>query len=314
MAELGNFVKACFTELLPSKDNYKIRTDKSEIYWLDDSHAHYMPLNDISELEDILDNMTSKLGRTAMTDWGKNVDRVLSYKDFVETLKNCSHFNKNLAIDDKGSVSIIEYRGNKTEIYPSQEIRTGSHLHITAEGCLSQIAEGLDPRKTIELIHKAGGIALVEHPTTKCHPLWQYAHTNEEEDKLTSEVFDMADAAETFNSYNTLWMCGQNAKAKELVEGHGKIPAIAGSDAHFGMCDKLAKALFYKNMGKSGIYLPKYDNSNLTGYEIIQQKKSDLKSKNYTTLENYTGPITFFWEMIPPIVARKLGLDGDSIS
>jgi hypothetical protein len=308
MAELFKFMKACLTELIPSKENYKLSGD----FWLDDSHAHYFPVKNRAELEGLLGNMTSKLGRTAITDWGENVGKVLKYNDFVKILNSTS--SRDFEISDRGPVSRISYKGNITEIYHSQEIRTKSHLHITAEGCLDCIPEDLDPRKTVEIIHEKGGIALVEHPTTKCHPILQYTHTTEEEDKLTLEVFDMADAAEAFNSFNTLWMFRQNAKAKKLIEKHGKIAGIAGSDSHYGLAGKLTRSLFYKNMGRTGIYLPQHDNSSLTGIEIIQQKKNDLKNKNYMTLENYTGPLTFSMSMIPPIVARKLGIDEDSIS
>jgi len=311
MKELGNFIKSCLTELFP-KRNYK----KRYWFWLDDPHAHYAPVKNKKDLEMLLKNITSKLGRTAITDWGKNVNNVLKYNDFVKAIEDYSKINKDCSIQNKGVVSIISYKGKITEIYPSQEIRTKSHLHITAEGCEDLIEEGLDPRKTIEIIHSYGGLALVEHPTTKNHPIKQYTSTNEKEDKLTLEVFEMADAAEVFNSYNTLWMYKGNEKAKELVKkfNKGKIAAIAGSDSHFGLSDNLTKKLFYKNIGKTGIYLIKCNNSPLTGKEIIEQKREDLQKGNYEILENYTGPITFFMTMIPPIIARKLKLNPDSIS
>jgi len=310
--ELYSFAKASLTELLPSK-NYK----ENGGYILDDPHTHYPPFKNAKELEELVENMTLKLGRTAITNWGENVSDVLKYDKFVNTIKYLSDLNnqfEKLRIEDKGVVSIIKYKENETEIYPSQEIRTKSHLHITAEGCPGLIEEDLDPRKTVELIHKEGGIALIEHPTTKCHPLWQYIQTTEEDDKLTLEVMEMADAAEIFNSFNTLWMYKSNARAKKFVGNQGKIAGIAGSDSHYGLFDAITKKLFFNNLGRAGIYLPKHDNRSLTGREIIEQKRKDLKEGNFKTLENYTGPITFFMTMVPPIAARKLGINMDSIS
>jgi len=295
------------------KKCYKYRTYEGDKFWLDDSHCHYPAIKDKAHLEELLENITPKLGRTAITTWGEQVKKRLHYREFVEALKDYS-INHPLTVRDNGPVSILIYKERITEIYPSQEIRTASHLHITAEGCENLIPEHLDPRKTIELIHKEGGIALVEHPCTKVHPIKQYCPTTEDDDRLTLEVFGMADAAEAFNSYNTLWMKRQNDKAKALIEKHGRIAGIAGSDNHFGLVDGLARKLFYINLGRTGTYFPYYNNFNLPGKQIIERKRKDLRERNYHTLENYTGPITFFMEMIPPIIARKLKLDEDSIS
>ena len=314
LSELKNFLKASITELVP-KENCK----EKGIYHLDDGHAHYYPPKNSIELEELLKNMISKLGRTAITDWGINVKNVLTYEKFVSTIKDYSTINNDCSIIDRGVVSIVKYKGEKTEIYHSQEIRTQSHLHITAEGCRDNIEEGLSSRKTIDLIHKNNGKAIVEHPTTKQDTILQYVFTNNIEDMITMDVLKMADAVEVFNSYNTLWMCFSNAKAKELVakfnymNGENK-PAIAGSDNHFGLYDSLSKSLYLKNIGRTGIYIPKRNGNSLTGEEIIGQKFNDLKDGNYQTLENYAGPITFFMTMVPPIIARKLGINKDSIS
>jgi len=315
LKELYAFTKASMTELF-SSSNFK----EKENYWLDDSHIHYPQINNLNDLERMLKSITTKLGRSALTNWGKNVREVLKYHNFVDMIKSYSISNKNCSIQNKGVVSKINYEGNETEIYPSQEIRTDSHLHITAEGCPSFIEEGLDPRKTVELIHDLGGIAIVEHPTTKCHPILQYIQTTEEDDKLTLEVMEMADAAEIFNSFNTLWMHRSNARAKKFVNEYNscnpqnKIAGIAGSDNHYGLDGKFTNYLVFKNVGRTGIYLPKHDNKSLNDKEIIEQKRKDLKDGNFKTLENYTGPITFFMTMVPPIAARKLGINMDSIS
>mgnify|MGYP001577280761 FL=1 len=117
----------------------------------------------------------------------------------------------------------------------------------------------------------------------------------------------MVDAAEVFNSYNTLWMFLSNARAKRLPQY--QIAPIAGSDIHYGDNGWLARLFYFKNIGRSGIYLPKHDLTSLTGREIIELKRKDLKERKYTRVEAYTGPLTFFMTMVSPIVKRKLGFD-----
>ncbi len=281
----------------------------------DDPHIHYPKPRTEYDLELMLKAIFSKLDRTSLTYW-KDVKKVFQYQDLIEILEN--GFN-DYKIDNRGKVSIIKNKDKEVEIYPSQEIRTNSHMHITAEGCLSPLEEGLDPRKTIELIHKQGGIAIVEHPCTKEHKIKQYTRTTNEEDKLALEVFELADAAEVFNSCNSLWMAGTNSRAKNLVDKFNKdnskhLAKIAGSDIHYGCPDSLSRRLYLTHLGSAGIYLPKHELKDATGQEILDMKLTDLKNGNYERFENYKGSLTFFWTMVPPIIFRKLGIDGDSIS
>ncbi len=273
----------------------------------DDPHAHYPQPKDKKDLEKILGLMLENVDRTALTTWG-HVKRVLSYQNLVDAVKCLDNYQ----IDNRGVVSIIKHKDRQLEVYPSQEIITKSHLHITAEGCETLIPENLDPRKTIDLIHRQNGIAIIEHPCTKAHPIFQFVITNEEDNTLTKEVLEMADAAEIFNSYNTLWMFISNARAKRLVRD---ITApIAGSDIHYGDNSWLARLFYFRNIGMSGIYLPRHDLTSLAGREIIELKRKDLKERKYTRFENYTGPLTFFATMVPQRVKRKLGIDKDSTS
>lgn len=284
---------------------------------LDDSHIHYPKPRNKEDLEQTLDVLINKLDRSALTVFGGKVKRILGYRGLADLLKN--NPVKDYSFDDRGVVGILKYKDKQTEVYTSQEIRTNSHLHITAEGCESFIPDDLDPRKTVELIHKQKGIAIVEHPSTKVHPVWQYVPTSEEDDKLTLEVFDMVDCAEVFNSYNTLWMPRSNARAKELVKRYNdmnekELAGIAGSDIHYGTGSDLARKWYSKHIGNVGIFLHKHDTKSWTGREIIELKRKDLKEGNYERFENYCGPFTFFVTMIPPIVKRKLGTDMDSVS
>ncbi len=317
LKEFGKFSKASLTELIHEDISYKFN---EKGYCLDDSHCHYILPKNSEELESLVSHMTSKLGRSAITHWGPNVREVLRYHNLIGLLTDLPSSSKKFKVYNKGPVSIIEYKGRSIEVYPSQEIRTASHLHITAEGCEEEIPEGLDPRKTVEIIHQNKGLALVEHPKTKTHPLWQYLRTTKEDDELTKEVFEMADAAEVFNSYNTLWMIFSNVDAGTFVDdfnktSKNKIAKVAGSDNHFGLHDAPSQYFFFRNLGRTGIYLPNYqDSKKLTGEEIIQRKKEFLKAGKIELLKNYTPPITFFMTMVPPIIARKLGLHNDSIS
>lgn len=307
--ELNKFLRHSFYQMFIGELPIKPKPG----YILDDSHAHYPQPRDKSELEDLVTVMAQRLGRGAITTWGMNIDgreevqSVLRYKDVVDAF---SKFG-NIRLDNRGEVSIISVGDESVQLYPSQEIRTistieGFEPHITAEGCLSPIPNGLDARKTIELIHEQCGIATIEHNATKTHPIFHYTLTNELENAFVKELFEMADATEVFNSYNVLYMALSNALAKREAAKNPIIAKISGSDLHFGTSSELAKRLHKKRIGKTGIWLPDWDIKGLTGMEILKKKKADLKYRRYERLETYTDALTFFWTMIPPIFCRKM--------
>lgn len=321
----------------------ELKIKPKEGYILDDPHVHYPAQREAKELEGLVRILADRLGRTAITTWAMNLEgkdevkSVLNYPDLVQRVKALNV--KDISIDDRGPVSVIKVGDKKVQVYPSREIRTTSPIpgylpHITAEGCLEPIQSGLDARKTIELIHQQCGIAIVEHNATRTHPILQYILTNPTEDAFTRELFDMADATEVFNSYNTLWMIASNVKARRDAQNHNnrakrngkrQVAEIAGTDLHFGTSSNLVRLLHKRRIGKAGIWLPDHDLDGLTGRDILELKRYSLITGNYERLETYTDPITFFMTMVPPIIFRnltklggKLGLDlklhSDSIS
>ncbi|MBI2670372.1 hypothetical protein HYX18_00100 [Candidatus Woesearchaeota archaeon] len=278
----------------------KIERPRLEDKVFDDPHAHYPRIKTRKGLKKFIETLLTELDRAAITVWDKVYERVLCYQELVYIVRNSRAYE----IDDRGQVSMIRNKDKTVEVYPSQELHTSSHLHVTAEGCLNLLPNGLDPRKLIELIHQQNGIAIVEHPCTKNHPIFQFILTNKEDDKLTKEVIEMADAVEVFNSYNTLWMFISNARAKKLTL-NTETAKIAGSDIHYGNNDPLTRFFYRRRIGKTGIFLPKHDLTSLTGREIIELKRKDLKEGNYKRFETYTGPVTFFLTMLPPISYKE---------
>ncbi len=307
--ELANFARDSFIQIFVGE--LPIKQKPGCI--LDDPHVHYPHPKNMNELEETVRTIAKRLGRSAITKWAMTpedeeaVKNVLRYEFLIENIQNVS---PDIRLDFRGEVSIIHIGDNKVQVYPSQEIRTTSSIngfypHITAEGCLQSIKSGQDARKTIELVHDLGGIAIIEHNTTKTHPILQYTLTNPNEDRFTRELFDMADATEVFNSYNTFHMVASNAAAKKEADSY-KIAKVAGSDLHFGASSNSALKAHKKRIGKTGIWLPEHDLQSLTGKEILELKRNDLKTGNYERLETYTDPWTFFITMVPPILYRTL--------
>ncbi len=292
---------------------------RSNEYFFDDSHCHFLRPKTREDLETTLEAIVNRTDRNAITTWGVSVKKTLSYGDLLE-LADSAYKPKEFEIKTTNDerVAFVRHKGKEAMLYPSQEIRTKSHLHITAEGCLKLIQDDLDPRETVGRIHKEGGIAIVEHPCTKQAGLI-YILTNEEEDKLTRDVLEMADAAEVFNSMNSLYMPISNARAKRLVDEFNerssrKIAAIASSDNHFGSGLGIWKHFYLRRVGRCGILLPRTDLSSLDGKDIIEMKRDYLKNGRFFRVENYTDPLMFLLEMIPPKMLRLLRIDTDSIS
>ncbi|MEK6937054.1 MAG: hypothetical protein AABW58_03205 [Nanoarchaeota archaeon] len=292
----------------------ELKIKPKEGYILDDPHVHYPKSRSREDLESLVRIMASRLGRTSITTWlmGENdketlgreddeVRCVLKYSDLVEQVRSLS---KDISIDNRREVSIISVGERKLQVYPCWEIKTtspikGFYPHITAEGCLKPIEPGQDTRKVIDLIHEQGGLANIEHITTRPHPLLQFTLTSPEENDFLNQLCYTADSAEVFNSYNTLWMLASNAYAKRMFADQ-RIPKTAGSDLHFGRGSILGRYFHRKRIGKVGIWLPEHDLTGLTGREILEQKRQDLKDGNFERLETYTDPMHFFFTMIAP--------------
>ena len=82
------------------------------------------------------------------------------------------------------------------------------------------------------------------------------------------------------------------------------IAKTSGSDLHFGRGSNIGRYFHRKRIGKVGIWLPEHDLTGLTGKEILEQKRQDLKSGNYERVETYTDPLNFFFTMVSPRISE----------
>lgn len=275
---------------------------------LDNPHAHFARPKNGTELNLFLIELLQNIDFCSITHWGDTVNKCIKPKDleklagttFAE-IKTTSLGHLTYSLDSNILGNIF-----KTIIYFSQEIRTKQGLHITAECSEKQIPEGLDARKTVELIHKNNGKAILEHPFTIDVPLIQYRYitriTDKKKVRTIQDLLYMIDGVEVFNSMNTLWQCYSNRLAKELTTSFTKrtkiyIPQLAGGDEH------------YNEVGLTGNLLPKQNLEGLTGKEIQQYRWDYYKKGKFKRKERLVDLSTFYEYMILPAIDRLLGLE-----
>lgn len=241
-------------------------------------------------------NIGDELTFVSVTHWGtktkettlkpSNLEKIARTYSWQFKIINIGHQTYNLNL----------YNNFHIYLCCSQEIRTKQGLHITAEACdRLLIPEGIDARKTVELIHKANGKAILEHPFTIDDPLIKYRllfrNFDRDKIKLIHELLHMVDGVEVFNSMNTLYMFISNVLAKDLVSSFERInriyvPKLAGGDEHFNP------------IGNTGNLLPKEDLSKATGKEIQEWRWKQYKQGNFKRKRKITSPLTFFKYMV----------------
>jgi len=104
-------------------------------------------------------------------------------------------------------------------VIPGMEV-SSLQGHIVALDIKERVPRNLSAAETVELIHKAGGIAIA------CHP---FAWLKGSIGKYVTAKFD---AVETINA-SAFPFRRASRKAKDLAE-RLKLPKVAGTDAHFG--------------------------------------------------------------------------------
>jgi hypothetical protein len=104
-------------------------------------------------------------------------------------------------------------------IIPGTEVSSRDG-HIVGLNVYEQITKGLSANETVDIIHKAGGVAIA------CHPFALFKGS------IGKYVTAKFDAVETINSSSFPFRCASR-KANELAE-HFKLPKVAGTDAHYG--------------------------------------------------------------------------------
>ena len=273
---------------------------------LDNPHAHLPKPENWEELKILLYQIAGNTDFLSATHFANRVEKCLSPSD-LETIANSSLPRKYIKFKPIGNNTyLLKIRDLSTIIYVSQEIRTKQGFHITGECCDKTIEEGLDARKTVELIHRYNGKALLEHPFTLDAVLIQYRLLNFDLDyekiKLLHELLYMIDGVEVFNSMNTLWMAISNTHAKNFVRNWIKrngiyVPQLAGGDEH------------YNPVGKTGNLLPEESLDFLlkaTGSEIQEWRWQQYKNGNFKRKEKLTSPLEFAKYMIIPTIKRLI--------
>ncbi len=96
--------------------------------------------------------------------------------------------------------------------------------HVIGLGVREVIPRGHDFATTVDMIHDAGGIAVVPHP-------FQSSRQGVLTKASKATVIEHADAIEVYNS--RLLTGRSNRKADRFATAHG-LPKTAGSDAHIG--------------------------------------------------------------------------------
>ncbi|MBW2993438.1 hypothetical protein KY317_02595 [Candidatus Woesearchaeota archaeon] len=271
---------------------------------LDNPHSH----PDKEDISGLLFHLVSNTDFCSITNWNHNrFGYALKPKD-LERLADSNP--REFEIKRLGnSTYTVSSKGRKTILYVSQEIRTEQGAHITAECCDRLLEAGQDMRKTIELIKKNNGKAILEHPFTRYVPVYlpflkhmQYSFVFDGKYRNElREAVQMVDGVEVFNSMNTWWQFPSNLFAKEFVRKAGYrngayLPMLAGGDEHHD----------YKSIGRVGNLLPELDLSGLTGDEIQEFRWDNYKKGNFKRKEKLTRLYAFFKGMMVPIIKRKL--------
>ncbi len=235
-----------------------------------DLHSHPGTENN---LDDIMNLLSSGITGLTATNSGLYI---LNYEDVLLKFSNVKEI-------DKGLFAELSFRGKKGYFVKTQEVR--SNHHILAIGCKEYLEDYKDARKTVEEIHKQGGLAILNHPTIVSYRFWpiKYRLINQDEEKEVRELCGMVDEIEVFNAQNInifpviAFMKRANRKAKKLAAEYG-FKGIAASDAHYRL----------EQVKIAGIYIPKDKLS-------IEALKDHIINKNFDRFdEQYVSHLSFF--------------------
>ncbi|HLG24367.1 MAG TPA: hypothetical protein VI564_05555 [Candidatus Nanoarchaeia archaeon] len=188
----------------------------------------------------------------------KNEERgkILTYET---VLKRFSDYVEEI---DKGIFAKITTQYGTGYFTRTQEISGGrlatgaNNPHILAVGFEGEyLKNSVDARKTVDEIHKRGGIAIMNHPYITNGGMI-YRTINAEEERIARELLEIVDEVEIFNAtaINPTLGIGfenmkpANEKAKRLIEGT-RFKGIVSTDSHSGL----------EQPKKCGIYVDAHD-------------------------------------------------------
>ncbi len=235
-----------------------------------DLHSHASEEND---LNDIVTSLSWGITGLSVTNNGLGI---LSYEGAL----NLPHTRE----IDEGLFAELSLNGEKGYFVKTQEVK--SDHHILAVGCKEYLDDYGDARKTVDEIHKQGGLAILNHPcivsTGKNFPV-RYRSIRENEEKRVRELYGLVDEVEVFNAQciNPTFgifvpnMKKVNKRAKELASEYG-FKGTAASDAQF----------LLEQVKICGIYIPR---DNLS----IESLKDHIKNKNFERFEQYISRLSF---------------------
>jgi predicted metal-dependent phosphoesterase TrpH len=104
-------------------------------------------------------------------------------------------------------------------IIPGMEV-SSAEGHIVALNVRELIPRGLSAVETVDIIHKAGGVAIA------CHPYVLFKGC------LKNNVCDAFDAIEVINARASPY--SRSVKKAEAAAEKFKLPRVAGTDSHYG--------------------------------------------------------------------------------
>ncbi|MCD4666788.1 hypothetical protein K8R47_03185, partial [archaeon] len=152
-----------------------------------DLHTHPNKGNNLETISSFLSEDITGLTETNLS------NRILTY----DNAKNLSGFIE----IDSGLFGRMEYNGKVGYAVKTQEIM--SNHHILSLGLREKLEDYPDARKTVEEIHKRGGIAILNHPFVVPSGNWlRYRLINSKEEQRVKELCEMVDEVEVFNGQN----------------------------------------------------------------------------------------------------------------
>lgn len=234
---------------------------------LADLHCHPSRNNSVEDIAEML-----SWGITGLT--ASNGNKTYFTYDDAMQLPNVKEI-------DLGLFAGIEHNGREGYFARTQEIN--ADFHVLALGCYNTLPSFTDARKSIEAIHKGGGLAILNHPyvLSTGRKIIKYRLANEAEERRLEELCEMADEVEVFNAQNinllpvVAWMKNANRNAKALATKHG-FHGTASSDAH----------RLLEQVKTAGVYLP---SENL----CMDSIKENIKKGNFERHEQYVSRRSF---------------------
>ena len=174
-----------------------------------------------------------------------------------------------IAVTDHNSFEAYEHLKDIEDIIfvPGEEVSSAGG-HIVALGIDRHIQSGLSIKETVDLIHEAGGIAIVAHP----YRMWNGIGPE--------NIIPEFDGIEAMNARS---VPKDNRRSNKLAREFGKA-ITAGSDAHVP-----------RKVGDGYVIIPDECRTWQDVIKVLKEGDVQVESKSRTILNTCIwGPVTFF--------------------